>query len=70
MHAYNKNKSNFISYYNRQILLQKSDRDNRRPADHLGPIFSDSSYKNRLVANFSALEDLFWQKFWTLSISL
>jgi hypothetical protein len=24
-----------------------------------GPIFSDSPYKNRLVANFSALEDLF-----------
>ena len=32
-----------------------------------GPIFSDSPYKNRLVANFSALEDLFWPKFSTFS---
>ena len=31
-----------------------------------GPIFSDSSYKNRL-ANFSALEDQFWPKFATFS---
>ena len=31
------------------------------------PIFSDSPYKNRLVANFSALEDLFWPKFSTFS---
>ncbi len=31
------------------------------------PIFSDSPYKNRLWANFLALEDQFWQKFWTLS---
>ena len=29
----------------------------------LGPLFSDSSYKYRLVANFSALEDQFWPKF-------
>ena len=28
-----------------------------------GPIFSDSPYKNRLVANFPALEDEFWPKF-------
>jgi hypothetical protein len=33
-----------------------------------GPIFSDSPYKNRLVANFSALEDLFWPKFSTFSM--
>jgi len=32
-----------------------------------GPIFSDSPYKNRLVANFSALEDHFWPKFSTFS---
>ena len=32
-----------------------------------GPIFSDSSYKNRLVANFSALENHFWPKFSTFS---
>ena len=31
------------------------------------PIFSDSPYKNRLVANFSALEDQFWPKFSTFS---
>ncbi len=33
-----------------------------------GPIFSDSPYKNRLVANFSALEDKFWPKFSTFSM--
>ena len=27
------------------------------------PIFSASPYKNRLLANFTALEDLFWTKF-------
>ncbi len=32
-----------------------------------GPIFSDSPYKNRVVANFSALEDQFWPKFSTFS---
>jgi hypothetical protein len=57
--------------------LQENSRDNvskNLPSWNLGgrqivsgPIFSDSPYKNRLVANFSALEDQFGPKFSTFS---
>jgi hypothetical protein len=61
-----------------ECKIEKSLRDNvskNLPTWNLGgrqivsrPIFSDSPYKNRLGANFSALEDQFWPKLSTSSM--